>query len=86
MDNMATVSVAEPHGDQGGHVTPPPRPVKNSYIKDDCHAWRLIFHVSCPPLSEVSGSVIGITVYGDMGTILNLLGEIKVVGKQQLWV
>ena len=33
-----------------------PRPVKNSHIKDGRQVRWLMFYVSCPPLSDVSGS------------------------------
>ena len=38
----------------------PPWPLKNRPKKDGHCARRLIFHVSWPPLSEVSGSTTGI--------------------------
>ena len=37
-------------------MAPPPWPVKIGQKKDGRRARRLIFHVSWPPLSEVSGS------------------------------
>ena len=55
------VPVADPGGGgggKGGHA-PSPWPVKNRPKKDGCHVRRLIFHVSWPLLSEVSGSATG---------------------------
>ena len=52
--NILQISVADPGG-QGGHG-PLPWPAKNSHKKDGRIMRQLIFHVSCPPPSEVSGS------------------------------
>ena len=54
-----TNSVADPGGGGGGARGP----VKNRPQKDGCHAHRLIFHVSWPPLSKVSGSATAAAKY-----------------------
>ena len=53
-------------GGQGGHA-PPPLACKNRPKKDGRRARRLIFHVSWPPLSEVSGSATGL--WGEAGLL-----------------
>ena len=75
------ISVADP-GDGKGAMPPPPLACKNSHKQDGCQAQRLICHVSCPPLSEVSGSAAESEPSGPSvaSASKSFFGELKLFG------
>ena len=71
------LAVADPGGGGGkGAMTPPPA-CKNRPKKDGHQMRQLIFHVSWPPLSEVSGSATDCWHLPDLSQIL-ALGDGKI--------